>query len=165
MVRYRRNFVPGGTYFFTVTLADRRSRALVQNIDALRTAFRTTREKCPFVVDAIVVLPEHLHTVWTLPAEDMDFPARWWRIKRLFTNAVGAGLWARRFWEHTVRDEADFARHLDYIHFNPVKHGHVGRVRDWPYSSFHRFVRQGLLPTDWADAPDEGGRYFGEGRP
>jgi putative transposase len=162
MVRYRRNLVPGGTYFFAVTLADRRSRVLVDNIDALRAAFRTTRQERPFTVDAIVVLPEHLHTLWTLPDGNADFSGRWWRIKRLFSTAIGAKPWARRFWEHTIRDDADFERHVDYIHFNPVKHGHVSRVIDWPYSSFHRYVRQGLLPSDWADGPDGGGRRFGE---
>jgi putative transposase len=122
-----------------------------------------------------VVLPDHVHTIMTLPPRDADFPGRWRRIKGLFTRtAVAAGataarnrkgeysLWQRRFWEHTIRDEEDFARHVDYIHFNPVKHGLVRRVRDWPYSSFHRYVRSGLLPADWGGSirHDSGG--FGE---
>jgi putative transposase len=163
MVRYRRNFVPGGTYFFTVTLEDRRSSALVDHAPALRAAFRTARKERPFAIDAIVILPDHLHAILTLPSGDSDFPGRWRRIKGHFSTSLirkGAtvkrhsngdnALWQRRFWEHTVRSDDDFARHVDYIHFNPVKHGLVSRVFDWPYSSFHRYVRQGVLPEDWA---------------
>src|SRR5262249_21456347 len=161
MVRYRRNFVAGGTYFFTVTLADRTSRALTEHITALRHAVRQTRSSQPFGIDAIVVLPDHLHMLMTLPDDDADYPNRWRLIKRRFTDAAlksqtpvprtqngEVALWQRRYWEHTIRDEKDFERHVDYIHFNPVKHGLVGRVRDWPYSSFHRYVRQGVLPDD-----------------
>ena len=136
MVRYRRNVVPGGTFFFTVTLADRRSSLLVDNITALRVAFRVARNERPFALDAIVILPDHLHVVMTLPLDDADFSGRWRRIKGHFSSrliAAGAplkrhangdlALWQRRFWEHTIRDDNDFARHVDYIHFNPVKHG------------------------------------------
>ena len=177
MVRYRRNFVAGGTYFFTVTLADRRSSALVDHIGALRTAFRVARHERPFTIDAIVILPDHLHAIFTLPLDDADFSGRWRRIKAHFTHqviAAGAlvkhrgngeyGLWQRRFWEHTIRDERDFERHVDYVHFNPVKHRLVSRVRDWPYSSFHVYVRRGLLAEDWAGDANEGGKSFGERR-
>jgi putative transposase len=175
MVRYRRNFIPGGTYFFTVTLADRRSRALVDHVGALRSAFRVTRRDQPFSIDAIAILPDHLHAILTLPANDADFPGRWRRIKGYFSTAlIEAGLdlkrfpngelalWQRRFWEHTIRDEGDFTRHVDYIHFNPVKHGLVQRVRDWPHSSFHRYVREGLLPDDWAGNASRIEGVFGE---
>jgi putative transposase len=175
MVRYRRNFVPGGTFFFTVTLADRRSSVLVEHISALRSAFRKTRSERPFAIDAIVILPDHLHTVMTLPLTDADFSGRWRRIKSLFSRHIAAGdktlrtnlkgeysLWQRRFWEHTVRDEEDFARHVDYIHYNPVKHGLASQVRDWPYSSFHQYVRRGVLPEDWGGTVNEGGKSFGE---
>jgi putative transposase len=175
MVTYRRNFVPGGVYFFTVTLADRRSSALVDDIGALRAAFRICRHERPFAIDAIVILPDHLHAIVTLPPGDADFSGRWRRIKGHFSShmiARGAlaprhvdgryALWQRRFWEHTIRDEVDFARHVDYIHFNPVKHGLVGRVRDWPYSSFHQYVRRGLLPYDWAGDVRAGGAGYGE---
>ena len=151
MFRYRRNFVPGGTYFFTITLADRRSNALVDWIGALRSAFRVVRRTKPFAIDAIVILPDHLHAVLTLPPNDADFPSRWRRIKGHFSSTLisanadlkrrpngDLALWQRRFWEHTIRDDRDLARHIDYVHFNPVKHGLVQRVRDWPYSSFHR---------------------------
>ncbi len=162
MVHYRRNFTQGGTYFFTVALADRRAATLVDHAPALREAFRVTRRDRPFAIDAIVVLPEHLHVVMTLPPDDADFSGRWRRIKSWFTREVVRSgkaisrdrrgeyvLWQRRFWEHTVRDEADFARHVDYIHFNPVKHGLVPRVSGWPHSSFHKYVRDGILPQDW----------------
>ena len=148
MVRYRRNFVSGGTFFFTATLADRRSCALVEYIGLLRRALRTVRHERPFSIDAVVVLPDHLHIIMTLPPHDADFSGRWKRFKSLFTRlAVAQGfactrnrrgeyaLWQRRFWEHTIRDETDFARHIDYIHYNPVKHGLVPQVCDWPYSS------------------------------
>ena len=177
MVRYRRNFVPGGTYFFTVTLADRTSSALVDHVGALRMAFRIARRERPFAIEAMAILPEHLHAVWTLPAGDADFSGRWKRIKANFTHRVVAAgvpverhrngeypLWQRRFWEHTIRNETDFERHVDYVHFNPVKHKLVSRVRDWPYSSFHLHVRRGLLPADWAGDVDEQMMDFGERR-
>jgi putative transposase len=176
MVRYRRNFVPGGTYFFTITLADRRSEALVDHIGALLSAFRVARRERPFSIDAIVVLPDHLHAIFTLPPKDTDFPGRWRRIKGHFSTALtktgldlkrfpngDLALWQRRFWEHTIRDDRDFERHVDYIHFNPVKHGLVQRVRNWPHSSFHRYVREALLPDDWAgDAGRDDDGDFGE---
>ena len=177
MVRYRRNFVPGGTYFFTVTLADRKSSALVHHVSDLRMAFRTARQKRPFTIEAIVILPEHLHTIWTLPPGDCNFSGRWKRIKGYFTHRlVAAGvpvrrhrngeyaLWQRRFWEHTIRNEIDFERHVDYVHFNPVKHKLVSRVRDWPYSSFHTYVRRGLLPADWGGDVEEPMMDLGERR-
>ncbi|VIO67473.1 REP-associated tyrosine transposase [Bradyrhizobium ivorense] len=176
MVKYRRNFIPGGTFFFTVTLADRRSNLLVDHIDALRNAFNATRSERPFAVDAVVVLPDHLHAVLTLPPNDSDFAGRWRRIKGYFSSHLLAAsidlkrrpngdlaLWQRRFWEHTIRDESDFAQHVDYIHFNPVKHALVQRVCDWPHSSFHRYVSEGVLPVDWAgDVGGGEGGVFGE---
>ncbi len=177
MVRDRRNFIAGGTYFFTVTLADRTSRALTEHVVELRHAVRQTRSSQPFAIDAIVVLPEHLHMVMTLPDGDADYPNRWRLIKRRFTDAVlksqlqvarasngEAALWQRRYWEHTIRDEKDFECHVDYVHFNPVKHRLVERVRDWPYSSFHRYVRQRLLPEDWAGDFGVDTSEFGEPR-
>jgi putative transposase len=174
-VRYRRNFIPGGTWFFTVTLADRRFSVLVDQVGMLRSAFRATRRARPFTIDAIVILPDHLHAILTLPSNDADFPGRWRRIKGHFSSELlGAGLWLkrrpngdlalwqRRFWEHTIRDDRDFERHVDYIHFNPVKHGLAQSVRDWPYSSFHRYVREGLLPNDWAGDVSDNGIDFGE---
>jgi len=178
MTNYRRNFVPGGSFFFTVNLAERRSRLLTEHVDQLRTAFRVTRAAHPFTTEAIVILPDHLHAIWTLPEGDRDFATRWRLIKSAFSRALPKrepisesrrsrgerGIWQRRYWEHTLCDEGDFARHADYIHFNPVKHGHVSRVVAWPYSSFHRLVQLGVYPTDWAgDSRDvEAKGDFGE---
>ena len=175
MVRYRRNFVCGGTYFFTATLVNRASSALTDHVAQLRNAFRVTRQAHPFTIDAIVVLPDHLHVVMTLPQGDADFSNRWHLIERRFTVAITkAGvpvarhrngeyaLWQRRFWEHTIRDDRDLRQHIDYIHFNPLKHGLVKQVRDWPFSSFHRYVRLGLLPEDWGGVVDETKMSFGE---
>ena len=174
MVLYRRNRISGGTYFFSVTLRDRTVSLLVDHIDELRAALRETRRVRPFRVVAMVVLPEHLHAIWTLPEGDSDYPARWQAIKARFTRALvkerleltpGANgeydLWQRRFWEHTVRDDEDLRRHVEYIHYNPVKHGRVGQVRDWPYSTFHRYVRDGIYPVDWAGTDTATGE-FGE---
>lgn len=167
MVLYRRNRVAGGTYFFTLTLADRRIHLLTDHVEVLRDVVRRVRAARPFEVVAMVVMPEHLHAVWTLPEDDADYSGRWRAIKAGFTHDLRqAGLniqpnvkgeyavWQRRFWEHTVRDESDLARHVEYIHYNPVKHGWVKHAKDWPWSSFHRYVRQGLLPEDWAASPD-----------
>ena len=162
MTSYRRNFVAGGTFFFTVNLAERRLRLLTEHIDRLRAAFRATRARHPFTIDAVVVLPDHLHAVWTLPDGDADFATRWRLLKSSFSRTLPRGerrsdsrvrkgergIWQRRYWEHTIRDETDLARHIDYIHNNPVKHGHVTRVEDWPYSSFHRMMREGSYPKD-----------------
>ncbi|MGN1287047.1 MAG: REP-associated tyrosine transposase [Bradyrhizobium sp.] len=164
MTRYRRNSVAGGRFFFTVNLADRRQALLTDRIDALRAAFRETQQRHPFSIDAIVVLPDHLHAVWTMPDGDADFSMRWRLIKASFSRTLGVGepistsragkgergIWQRRYWEHTIRDETDFARHIDYVHINPVKHGLVTKVSDWPYSSFHRMVSDGVYPEDWA---------------
>jgi len=174
VVHYRRNLIPGASFFFTVVLADRRSSALTDNIAALREAFRKIRSERPFEIDAIVILPDHLHTILTLPDGDADFPRRWHRIKTVFTqrllaagvtlparDSTGRLLWQRRFWEHTIRDGADHGRHVDYIHDNPVKHGLVANPADWPHSSLHRFIRQGVLAADWGGASGNDGD-FGE---
>lgn len=162
MVNYRRNRVAGGTFFFTVTLADRRSHLLVDHINPLRDALKAVQRQHSFRIEAMVVLPDHLHAVWTLPPSDDDFPRRWQAIKSRFTGAViqqgiplthntkgEYRLWQRRYWEHTIRDENDLQRHVDYIHYNPVKHGLVKHVVDWPFSSFHCHVRLGWLSADW----------------
>ena len=176
MTSYRRNYLDGGSYFFTVNLAERRSRLLTDNIGLLRAAFRYTRTRHPFSVDAIVVLPDHLHAIWTLPPGDADYALRWRLIKTYFSRGLVAGerrsksriakgergIWQRRYWEHTLRDESDYACHADYIHINPVKHGHAQRVVDWPYSSFHRFVRLGIYPAGWAGGGWDDSGAFGE---
>ena len=167
MPNYRRVRVPGGMFFFTVNLLERRRTLLIDHIDALRGAFEDARNARPFTVIAIVVLPDHLHCLWRLPESDCDNATRWRHIKTAFVKAVPRGerrsscrerkgergIWQRRYWEHLIRDERDLCNHIDYIHFNPVKHGMVKHVADWPHSSFHRFVRQGRLPADWAGTP------------
>jgi putative transposase len=161
MSDYRR--VPGGSYFFTVNLLERKSRLLVDHIELLREAVRAVRARRPFHIDAWVVLPDHMHTVWTLPEGDANYSGRWKAIKiafakglpkteRLSTVRAAKGeraIWQRRFWEHTIRDEADYAAHVDYVHINPLKHGLVQHVADWPYSSFHRAVASGWHEQDW----------------
>jgi putative transposase len=164
MPNYRRAFVPGGCWFFTVTLLDRQSALLVEQIEILREATRRTRERFPFHIDAMTVLPDHIHAVWTLPPGDTDFSVRWRWIKIRFARSIPRGerlsrvrqargergIWQRRFWEHLIRNEDDYARHIEYCYINPVKHGYVTRVAAWPHSSFHRDVRAGLFPEDWA---------------
>jgi putative transposase len=176
MSRYRRSVAPGGTFFFTVALADRRSRLLVERIDRLRHTWSVTQSRYPFETLAVCILPDHLHAVWSLPDGDADFGRRWGAIKRLFSAGLCAapvrsaskiakrekGIWQRRFWEHQIRDDADLDRHVDYVHFNPVKHGLAESVRDWPYSSFHRYVARGVLPEDWAAGESEKAGSFGE---
>lgn len=168
MPNYIRNRVKGGCYFFTVNLANRKSNLLTENMDALREAVRITKNKHPFHIDGWVVLPEHMHCIWTLPADDNDYPSRWRMIKKTFSKSIPKtesrtqtqlkrgerGIWQRRYWEHTIRDEVDYAKHMDYLHFNPVKHGLVERVADWHFSSFHRLVQAGIYATDWGLATD-----------
>ena len=175
MPDYRRNRVAGGTYFFTLALADRRTDLLVREIGALRAAVARTRRLHPFRIDAWVVLPEHLHAVWTLPEGDADYSVRWALIKRWFSAAIPPGeirsasrvakgergVWQRRFWEHTVRDDRDFTRRIDYVHFNPVKHGLAANAADWPFSSFRQAVVRGLYPASWAPQGGDAGD-FGE---
>jgi len=170
MSRYRRAHVPGATYFFTVNLLNRRSDLLVRHVDLLRETVRATRARHPFHIDAWVVLPDHMHCVWTLPHGDADFTLRWKVIKFAFarrlpkTEVLTAtqrsrgerGIWQRRYWEHLIRDERDYRNHVDYVHRNPLKHGLVKRVVDWPYSSFHRAVAVGVYPLDWCGDEVEG---------
>ena len=133
-----------------MTLANRRSALLVEHVEALREAVRKVRAARPFVIDAWVVLPEHMHAMWTLPEGDCEYPGRWREIKKAFTRGVSQqGVWQKRYWEHTIRDDRDYAAHMDYIHLNPYKHGLVRNVKDWPYSSFHRLVEAGVYPADW----------------
>jgi putative transposase len=173
---YRRARIKGGTFFFTATLADRSSNLLVRRVDLLRRAYRQAQDRYPFETIAICVLPDHLHAIWTLPPDDADFSVRWGLIKSNFSRWVPAasqrslsklakrekGIWQRRYWEHAIRDAGDLARHVDYIHFNPVKHGLVSRVVDWPHSSFHQHVARGDLPADWGGDVCEPTGTFGE---
>ncbi|MDO6564514.1 transposase [Amphritea sp. 1_MG-2023] len=170
MPDYRRIKVQGGTYFFTVNCAERyHQHLLINQIGALRAAFRNVKHQYPFSLDAIVILPDHLHCLWTLPPDDADYQKRWALIKANFSRAIPAtekrsqsrikrgerGIWQRRYWEHLIRDERDLRHHIEYIHWNPVKHGWVESVCDWPYSSFHSYVKRGIYSENWAWDGDE----------
>lgn len=168
MPEYRRTRRAGGTYFFTLVTHARRPILIDPEVrQALREGINQVRQSMPFTIEAWVLLPDHLHTIWTLPEHDVRYAARWAVVKSWVTKGCGSlfssgekinisrsnrkegGVWQRRFWEHVIRDEADFHRHLDYLHFNPVKHGYVKTPMDWPYSTLHRFVAQGMYPDNW----------------
>jgi putative transposase len=168
---YRRSRIEGGTFFFTVVTFNREKiLASGEVVDKLRKAFIKVREGHPFEIEAAVVLPDHIHCIWTLPEGDYDFSNRWRLVKSYFTRSMDSParlpsdisrtlkkeqtLWQRRFWEHSIRDDNDFIRHVEYIHYNPVKHGLVSAPYTWPYSSFHRFVQKGFYQSDWGSAEE-----------
>ena len=173
MPNYRRPYVPGATFFFTVVTNERRT-FLTDPISrhCLRQAFVEVRRDWPFTIVAIVLLPDHLHTLWTQPENDGDYSVRWRRIKEHYPESYLSqggkegyrspsrvrrkerGVWQRRFWDHLIRDETDLERHFDYTHYNPVKHGYVTSPADWPYSSFHRYVQAGFYAPSWGSAPE-----------
>ena len=173
MPRYVR--AKGNIFFFTVVVAQRPSSLLVEEVDRLRRIYQTVQRRHSFETIAICVLPDHIHALWALPDGDTDFSRRWSLIKSGFSRGLDPqarsmskvakrekGIWQRRYWEHTIRNDADFERHVDYIHFNPVKHGYVATVADWAYSSFHRHVEQGLLTKDWGGDLHDLQGSFGE---
>ncbi|PKO08177.1 MAG: transposase [Chloroflexi bacterium HGW-Chloroflexi-2] len=168
MPEYRRLLINGGTFFFTVVTYNRiplfknpKCRSILHN------AWEDTQRRFPFKTIAICLLPDHLHCIWQLPEDDANYSVRWKEIKRLFTKQylieIGPGqqrnksrqkrqeaaIWQRRFWEHAIKNDGDFERHLDYIHYNPIKHGYVEKASDWQWSSFHKFVHQGIYDNDW----------------
>jgi putative transposase len=164
MTDYRRFYISGSTWFFTVNLAERQNnRLLVENIDLLRAAFRHVKSRRPFDMPAVVIMPDHLHCIWTLPPDDADFSTRWNQLKGHFSRHIDKGervsqsrgkrrergLWQRRFWAHLIIDQTDFNHHVDYIHWNPVKHGSAKTAADWPHSSFRKFVEAGIYPVTW----------------
>jgi putative transposase len=173
MPEYRRSYLPGGTFFFTIVTCQR--QPILTSPDArhlLREAWLNVQKRFPFTTVAVVILPDHLHSIWTLPEEDSNYSLRWSEIKRLFSisyqSTIGtiqnksasqrkrheAAIWQRRFWEHTIRDEEDLHRHIDYIHFNPVKHGFVQKAIDWEWSSFRKYVEDGFYESDWGQNAD-----------
>ena len=186
MTAYRRVHAPGATYFFTVALAQRGTDTLIHHLDLLRQAYAKTKADRPFHTEAVVILPDHLHAVWTLPEGDTDYGTRWGAIKARFTRALkarmvakggsmgwnpilrspskvrkaDAGVWQRRFWEHTIRDQADLDAHIRYCWTNPVKHGFVDHPTEWAASSIHRDIRRGTVPPEWNGTITEGD--FGE---
>jgi putative transposase len=163
MMRYRRVKISGASYFFTVNLAERNSHLLVTHVDLLRASVRHVKNTHSFIIDAIVIMPNHLHALWTLPENDSDYAIRWGLIKSGFsrqfepTERISTsrqskgerGIWQRRFWEHLIRDDDDYENHIDYIHYNPVKHGFVIRPVDWAFSSIHRYIKSGILNEQW----------------
>lgn len=176
MSQYRRFKIPGVSYFFTVNLACRGERVLTDHIDVLRWAYSATMREQPVQCDAMVILPDHLHAVWTLPSGDADFSNRWRKIKARFSHGLGqrfcvsqskslkreVGVWQRRFWEHCIRDEEEFAGAITYCHMNPVKHGMVAAPSDWPFSTIHRDLGMGACRTErWADCPPYRARRVG----
>ena len=163
-MRYRRDDTKGGTWFFTVNLAERRKTYLLDEIVLLRHAVSSVKQRHPFTINAIVVLPDHIHAIWTLPEQDNDFSTRWGLIKAGFSRKLSKterinrsrtgkgerGIWQRRYWEHLIRNERDYEQHVNYIHYNPVKHDYVDNPADWPYSSIHRYIRYGILEKNWS---------------
>ncbi len=182
MSRYRRSNSTGATYFFTLVSYRRQTILCDQPVrNALREAITHVHQKRPFTIDAWVLLPDHFHCMWTLPEADTDFSTRWALIKRKVSLICSqhykhqkwispskqkhreSTLWQRRYWEHQIRDGLDYQQHLDYVHWNPVKHGLVTQARDWPYSTFHRYVKQGVYPLDWGGAVNtDDANGFGE---
>jgi putative transposase len=180
-MRYRRIRVDGGTYFFTV-VTDRRRPIFgsQETVALLDVAINRIKVRWPFELDAIVILPDHLHAIWTMPEGESNYSTRWRLIKESFTRSwlakngpIGRSpsraakgeqsVWQRRFWEHTIRDEDDFIKHLDYIHANPVQHGLTAAPADWPYSSFRDWVARGAYTPDWMPigqlVPDWASKY------
>lgn len=163
-MRYRRVTIPGVAYFFTVNLYDRQSHLLITEVNLLRTIFRRVQRLHPFTINAIVIMPDHLHAIFTLPANDSNYSLRWNLIKGYFSKEIQTiepitasrknkherGIWQRRFWEHLIRNEQDMKNHIDYIHYNPVKHGYVLQPVQWQYSSIHHYIKNEALSKDWA---------------
>ncbi|MBD2345800.1 REP-associated tyrosine transposase [Anabaena subtropica] len=168
MPEYRRAYLSGGTFFLTLVTYERYPIfSNIENVCHLRSALAKVRSEMPFEIEGAVVLPDHIHFLWTLPTDDENYSQRIGRLKVLFTRSLGSktilpenlsnsrrkhresNVWQRRFWEHTIRDEADFEKHLNYIHYNPVKHGLVSCPHLWDYSSFHKFVRKGIYSSNW----------------
>lgn len=181
MSHYRRADTSGATYFFTIITYQRRNFLCNDNVRvALRDAIIKVRERHPFQIDAWVLLPDHLHAMWTLPPNDSNFSLRWQQIKRHVTQECGhrlhlpelmndskrkhreSTLWQRRYWEHQIRDENDYQRHMDYVHYNPVKHGLVQRAIDWPYSSFQRYCKNDIYDENWGEIDKSDNYNFGE---
>jgi putative transposase len=162
-MQYRRAKKKGGTYFFTVNLADRKSDLLVEYVEDLRDVVKKVKQQHPFHIDAMVVLPDHLHAIWTLPKEDADYPKRWMLIKSRLSRRIPKseyrrksriskgerGVRQRRYWEHMIRNERDFEQHVNYVHYNPVKHGYVEKAVEWKHSSIQRYIKEGVISHNW----------------
>jgi putative transposase len=165
-MQYRRAYINGSSYFFTVVTEGRQKLFVNEmNVDILRQAFSHVMNKRPFVIDAAVILPDHIHCIWTLPPDDANFSIRWRLIKSRFTKHCDnkykikpnlsrirkneQAIWQHRYWEHLLHDELDFENHVNYIHYNPVKHGYVNKASNWKFSSIHRYIKQGIISDNW----------------
>jgi putative transposase len=175
MPEYHRAFIPGGTYFFTLVTFDRAPILVSEQARSLlHWVWMDVNHRFPFTTEAICLLPDHLHCIWSLPEGDSNYPIRWKEIKRLFSKHYRdlhypsaaktesrikreeATIWQRRFWEHVIRDVQDLHAHLDYIHYNPVRHGLVNQPADWQWSSFHRYLRKGYYDPNWGGGDQNG---------
>jgi putative transposase len=177
-MQYRRVKIKGACYFFTVNLADRKSSLLIDQIDLLRHVVNAVKKRHPFILDAMVVLPDHLHAMMTLPENDDDYAKRWMLIKSKFSRQIPKteniyssrkskrerGIWQRRYWEHLIRDDEDYKNHVHYIHYNPVKHGYVNKPVDWAYSTIHQYIHNGLISEAWACNKQFTNNTMGESR-
>ncbi len=175
-MQYRRANVTGGTYFFTVNLANRKNTLLIDEFDKLRIVINKVKKQHPFKLEALVILPDHLHAIWTLPVHDNDYAKRWMLIKAGFSRYMPnhekisvsrkkkgeRGIWQRRYWEHLIHDEDDYEKHVNYIHHNPVKHGYVNKAIDWPYSTIHDYIEKGILTCDVGHEGESDDEPFGE---
>jgi putative transposase len=175
-MQYRRANAAGAAYFFTVNLADRSAQTLVQHINDLKKVMQKVKAAHPYALIAQAVMPEHLHAIWRLPPGDADFPMRWSLIKAGFSRHIAKtenvaesraakrerGIWQRRYWEHQIRDDTDLEQHVDYIHYNPVKHRWVKRSSDWPHSTLHEYIKRGMVTRDWGGSLTEGEKTYGE---
>jgi putative transposase len=182
-MKYRRTTATGCTYFFTVNLAERNKTLLVDHIDVLRNSINQVKRQHPFKLGAMVVLPDHLHAMLTLPEDDKNYPTRWRLIKAGLSREIskleritnyelritngrsrkgGRGIWQRRYWEHLILGDNDYENHVDYIHFNPLKLGYVTQATDWLFSTIHDFIKRGLLSPSWGHDGDDVGINFGE---
>lgn len=175
-MRYIRSKIPGATYFFTVNLANRSHGILIKKINILRNAIQITKTRYPFKINAYVILPDHIHLMMTLPEDDRNFSIRWSMIKSCFSQKISPyetisasrkkkrerAIWQRRFWEHLIRDEKDYEQHVNYIHFNPVRHGYVNKPSHWKYSSIHHYILEKVIPEDWTWHCPAGSDHYGE---
>lgn len=162
-MQYKRSDIKGGTYFFTVNLIDRKSTLLIDQINHLKAAINNVKQNHPFKINAMVTFPEHIHAIWTLPPDDSNYAKRWMLIKSTFSRKIPKkksinksrlskrerGIWQRRYWEHTIKDEKDLINHIDYIHYTPIKHQHVKTPTDWPHSTIHHYIKTGRVEPNW----------------
>ena len=162
-MKYRRLTTKGACYFFTLNLQNRQQTLLTDHIDTLRNTINKVKHNHPFKLDALVILPEHLHILITLPRDDNNYAKRIMLIKTSFSRQLPKeenisksrkskrkrGIWQRRYWEHQIRNDEDYENHINYIHYNPVKHGYVNNANEWQYSTIHQYIKQGVITQNW----------------